>query len=167
MISRIATDTGAGVRRVCATPGVPRSTYYHAAAPTASYLDDAQIGSRIEVIFKTHRRRYGYRRIRAVLAEEGTVCAPQRVRRLMRQRGLRALKRRHFVPRTSDGRADAPSRAIASKSQASIKKCTFLHTSERSSGCLTTRPRKVLVFTSPPSPIRGCSAPRRMASTIS
>ena len=27
----------------------------------------------------------------------------------MRQRGLRALQRRHFVPPTSDGRADAPS----------------------------------------------------------
>ena len=109
MIERIATDTGAGVRRICATLGLPRSTYYHAAAPTASQREDAQIGSRIEAIFKTHRRRYGYRRIRAVLADEGTVCAPQRVRRLMRQRGLRALQPRHFVPRTSDGRADAPS----------------------------------------------------------
>lgn len=109
MIARIATTTGAGVRRVCATLGLPRSTYYHAAAPTASALDDAQIGSRIEAIFKTHRRRYGYRRIGSVLAEEGAVCAPQRVRRLMRARGLRALQRRHFVPRTSDGRADAPS----------------------------------------------------------
>ena len=109
MIARIATLTGAGVRRVCATLGLPRSTYYHAAAPTAAQLDDAQLGSRIEAIFNTHRRRYGYRRIGAVLAEEGTVCAPQRLRRLMRLRGLRALQRRHFVPRTSDGRADAPS----------------------------------------------------------
>ena len=109
MIARIVRDTGAGVRRVCATLGLPRSTYYHAAAPTASQCEDAQIGSRIEAIFKTHRRRYGYRRIGAVLADEGTVCAPQRVRRLMRQRGLRALQPRHFPPRTSDGRADAPS----------------------------------------------------------
>ncbi len=109
MIARIATATGSGVRRVCATLGLPRSTYYHAAAPTASQREDAQIGSRIESIFKTHRRRYGYRRVRSVLADEGIVCAPQRVRRLMRQRGLRALQPRQFVPRTSDGRADAPS----------------------------------------------------------
>lgn len=109
MIARIATATGTGVRRVCATLGLPRSTYYHAAAPTASQLDDVQMGARIEAIFKVHRRRYGYRRIGAVLADEGAVCAPQRLRRLMRQRGLRALQRRHFVPRTSDGRADAPS----------------------------------------------------------
>lgn len=109
MIARIAKATGSGVRRVCATLGLPRSTYYHAAAPTASQREDAQIGSRIEAIFQTHRRRYGHRRIRAVLADEGLVCAPARVRRLMRQRGLQALQRRKFLPRTSDGRADAPS----------------------------------------------------------
>jgi putative transposase len=85
------------------------ASYYHAAVPTASQREDAQIGSRIESIFKAHRRRYGCRRIASVLADEGTVCAPQRVRRLMRARGLRALQPRQFVPRTSDGRADAPS----------------------------------------------------------
>jgi putative transposase len=109
MITGIVTATGSGVRRVCDTLGLPRSSYYHAAAPTALQCEDAQIGSRIESIFKTHRRRYGYRRIRSVLADEGIVCASQRVRRLMRARGLRALQPRHFVPRTSDGRADAPS----------------------------------------------------------
>ena len=62
-----------------------------------------------ETIFRTHRRRYGYRRIWKDLQAAGHPCAPDRVRRLMRERGLQALAPRTYVPRTSDGRADAPS----------------------------------------------------------
>ena len=36
-------------------------------------------------------------------------CAPERVRRIMRERGLKALQPRRFTPKTSDGRADRPS----------------------------------------------------------
>ena len=39
----------------------------------------------------------------------GLTCAPGRVRRLMRERGLKALQRRSFVPKTSDGRSNRPS----------------------------------------------------------
>jgi transposase InsO family protein len=41
------------------------------------------MGAHIERIFRSHRRRYGYRRILEELADEGHVCAPARVRRLM------------------------------------------------------------------------------------
>jgi transposase InsO family protein len=63
----------------------------------------------IERIFRAHRRRYGYRRIVEQLADEGHTCAPARVRRIMEQRGLRAIAPKHYVPKTSDGRADCPS----------------------------------------------------------
>jgi len=42
------------------------------------------------------------------LRDQGIVCSPSRVARLMAQRGLRAIQPRTFVPRTSDGRADKP-----------------------------------------------------------
>lgn len=109
MIQRLHHSTGCTVRRICSTLQLPRSSYYHAATPTASQLDDHQVGGQIEIIFKRHRRRYGYRRIRQELSLKGVPCAPDRLRRLMRQRGLRALQPKNYVPRTSDGRADHPS----------------------------------------------------------
>ena len=36
MIDQIRQATGCGVRRICACLGVPRSSFYHAAKPTAT-----------------------------------------------------------------------------------------------------------------------------------
>lgn len=109
MIARIHLDTGHGVRSICKVLELPRSSYYHAATPTATELSDQDIGERIERIFRHHRRRYGYRRICRDLAEDGILCGPARVRRLMAERGLKAIQPKTYVPRTSDGKADKPS----------------------------------------------------------
>lgn len=109
MIVLIAQKTGASIRLVCAVLSRPRSSFYHAATSTKTQLADAALGDLIESIFRRHRRRYGHRRLCAVLAERGQPCAPARVRRLMAQRGLRALQPKNFLPKTSDGRADRPS----------------------------------------------------------
>ena len=109
MIDDLRQATGHGIRPICATLQVPRSSFYHAAAPTPTQSEDRRIGDRIEAIFQRHCRRYGYRRIGAELADAGEVCAPDRIRRLMRQRGLRARQPKTYVPKTSDGRADKPS----------------------------------------------------------
>jgi putative transposase len=109
MIEHIRHATGCTIRRICATLGVPRSSYYHAAEPTATQLSDQEIGDVIEEIFKRHRRRYGYRRIWEELSDKGIVCAADRVRRIMKERGLRAIQPKTYVPKTSDGRADKPS----------------------------------------------------------
>ena len=109
MIEVIGQATGCGIRRICACLEVPRSSFYHAAEPTATQREDRRIGDRIEVIFQHHRRRYGYRRIAEELSDAGVVCAPDRIRRIMRARGLRAIQRKTYLPKTSDGRADKPS----------------------------------------------------------
>lgn len=109
MIGEIHRSTGHGIRRICSTLQVPRSSYYHAASPTATQSEDQKIGEAIEVIFKRHRRRYGYRRIWQDLADQGIVCAPSRVRRLMGKRALKAIQPKTFSPKTSDGRANKPS----------------------------------------------------------
>ena len=109
MIDEIRSTTGRGIRPICEALGVPRSSYYHAAEPTATERSDRQIGDHIEAIFRRHRRRYGHRRIWRELADLDIVCAPSRVRRLMAERGLKAIQPKTFVPRTSDGRADQPS----------------------------------------------------------
>lgn len=109
MIDEIQRATGYPLRPICQVLGVPRSSYYHAASPTATELSDRDIGDLIEAIFKRHRRRYGYRRIWRELADAGITCAPARVRRIMAERGLKAIQPKTYVPRTSDGRADKPS----------------------------------------------------------
>ena len=109
MITLIHQGTGHGIRRICAVLQVPRSSYYHAAEATLLQSEDVRIGDAIERIFKTHRRRYGYRRIGSELNDEGITCAPARVRRLMAERGLKAIQPKSYIPRTSDGRADKPS----------------------------------------------------------
>ncbi len=92
MIGKIHQASGQGIRRICATLDVPRSSYYHAAAPTPMQSSDEEIGLEIEAVFKRHRRRYGYRRIRDQLADQGITCAPTRVRRIMLERGLKAIQ---------------------------------------------------------------------------
>jgi putative transposase len=109
MIKVIAMKTGASTRKVCVALGLPRSSFYHAAEPTVTEVSDARLGDLLAMLFRHHRRRYGYRRLAQELADRDIVCAPSRIRRLMAQRGLRALQPKNFIPRTSDGRADRPS----------------------------------------------------------
>ena len=109
MIELIALKTGGSIRKVCAVLGVARSSFYHAATPTATQVADRSIGELIETVFRRHRRRYGYRRLAQELADHGVICAPARIRRLMAQRALHALQPKNFIPKTSDGRADKPS----------------------------------------------------------
>ena len=109
MIQEIRDETGHSIRVICEVLTLPRSSYYHASCPTKSQLADQQLAGLIVSIFKRHKRRYGYRRVLSDLADEGVVCSAQRVRRIMKEQGLKAIQPKTFVPRTSDGRADKPS----------------------------------------------------------
>jgi putative transposase len=109
MIDSIRAKTGGGIREICRVLKIPRSSYYHAEAETTTVTSDRELTPVITDIFNSHVRRYGYRRIHSNLVDLGITCAPARVRRLMAENGLRALQPRSFAPKTSDGRADAPS----------------------------------------------------------
>src|SRR5215218_5622416 len=126
MIELIALKTGGSIRKVCAVLGEARSSFYHAGAPTARQVSDLEIGDRIEAAFRRHRGRYGYRRLAADLSDQGVICAPARIRRLMAQRGLHAIQPKNFVPKTSDGRADRPSpNHLAGKPLPAALDCTW------------------------------------------
>ena len=108
MIARISKDTGESVRKACRVLSVARSSFYKAKTPSARSQEDERLGGIVESIFREHRRRYGYRRIHSEMEDRGEACTRERVRRLMRERGLRAVNRARFVPRTSDGKALSP-----------------------------------------------------------
>ena len=109
MIDDIHKDSRHSVPRICNVLGLARSSCYSARLETARQKEDQTLGDHIERIFRLHKRRYGYRRIVEELADEGIACSDKRARRLMKQRGLLAIQPKTYVPRTSDGRADAPS----------------------------------------------------------
>lgn len=109
MIQLVAQKTGGSIRQVCAVLGEARSSFYHAATPTATQVADVSLGELIEAVFRRHRKRYGYRRLAEELSDRGVTCAPARIRRIMAQRALHALQPKNFLPKTSDGRADKPS----------------------------------------------------------
>jgi len=108
MILKICEKTGGGVRAVCQVLELPRSSFYQAASETSQQASDRQTGALIEEIFNRHQGRYGYRRIVAELSDHGVVCSADRTRRLMKERGLRAIAPKRFAPKTSDGKASRP-----------------------------------------------------------
>lgn len=112
MIDDIRAKTKHSVRRICAVLELPRSSYYQSQIETARQREDQELGDHIERIFRFHKRRYGYRRIADQLADENIACSDERVRRLMKERDLIAIQPKTYVPRTSDGRADAPSQNL-------------------------------------------------------
>jgi putative transposase len=97
----IANEAGAYPATIlCRLLGVSRSGYYGWRARPAH---QDQLAPQVEDVFWRNSRRYGSRRITAELREQ-TVIGRHRVRRLMREQGLRAIQPRRFVPRTTDSR---------------------------------------------------------------
>ena len=83
---------------LCQLLGVSRSGYY---AWRGRPTRQDQLAPKVEEVFWQNSRRYGSRRIAAKLRGK---AGRHRVRRLMREQGLRAIQPRRFVPRTTDSR---------------------------------------------------------------
>ena len=62
------------------------------------------IEEKIGEVFWRHGRRYGSRRIYFELLDEGCRAGRHRIRRSMREQGLKAIQPRSFVPRTTNSR---------------------------------------------------------------
>ena len=74
------------VRRACHYLGLHRSTYRY--RPRQLLPQQIQLYQRI-VALSWHYPRYGYRRIRALLAQEGWVVSRKQVQRIRRKEGLK------------------------------------------------------------------------------
>ena len=94
---------GLTVERMCALAGVSRAGYYRQWQACAPRREEAAVRDAIQRAALANRR-YGYRRIAAQLRREGLVANHKRVLRLMRRDNLLCLRRRPFVPVTTDSR---------------------------------------------------------------
>lgn len=94
------------IERMCILAAVSRAGYYRFCAPKAdtdeeeSRLRDAIQREAIE------SRHYGYRRVTHALRVQGWEVNHKRVARLMREDNLLAIRKRRFVPQTTDSGHD-------------------------------------------------------------
>ena len=93
----------ATVERLCALARVSRAGYYRHFLASAPRQADTQLRDAIQRMALAERH-YGYRRIAAQLRRDGWVVNHKRVLRLMREDNLLCLRRRGFVPQTTDSR---------------------------------------------------------------
>jgi putative transposase len=83
--------------------GIARSTYYD---KPATSIDDTALVETMAAISDRFEA-YGYRRMQAALRHRGFVVNHNKIRRLMREHGLKPLRRRRYVA-TTDGDHDLP-----------------------------------------------------------
>jgi putative transposase len=91
------------VERMCALSGINRAGYYRHWKRSAPRQEETAVRDAIQRIALSNRR-YGYRRIAAQLRRDGLVANHKRVLRLMRRDNLLCLRKRPFVPATTDSR---------------------------------------------------------------
>ena len=91
------------VERMCRLAGVSRAGYYRHWAVSAPRQEETAIRDAVQRTALA-KRHYGYRRIAIELGRSGLVVNRKRVLRLMRKDNLLCLRRRPFVPITTDSR---------------------------------------------------------------
>jgi putative transposase len=91
------------VERMCASAGVSRAGYYRQWRVAAPRQEETAVRDAIQRLALANRH-YGYRRIAAQLRRDGLVANHKRVLRLMRRDNLLCLRKRPFVPVTTDSR---------------------------------------------------------------
>ena len=83
---------------------VDRSSFYRWQRGQLRKDNDLVLDRKIDEVFWRHGRKYGSRRIYFELRDEGLIAGRHRIRRVMREQGLKAIQPRSFVPRTTNSR---------------------------------------------------------------
>jgi transposase InsO family protein len=89
------------IARLCALAGVSRAGYYRHWAASAPRQEETFVRDGVQRVALANQK-YGYRRVAWQMRREGIVVNHKRVLRLMREDNLLCLRRRAFVPATTD-----------------------------------------------------------------
>ncbi len=87
--------------QMCALVGVSRAGYYRAWAASAPRAEETGLRDSIQRVAIANRQ-YGYRRLAIEIRRAGRAINHKRLLRLMRQDNLLCLRRRSFLPMTTD-----------------------------------------------------------------
>ena len=91
---------------MCILTAVSRAGYYRFGAPGADTdEEESRIRDAIQRV-AIESRQYGYRRVTAALRAQGWDVNHKRIARLMREDGLLAIRKRRFVPQTTNSGHD-------------------------------------------------------------
>ena len=96
------------VQRLAEVLAVSRMSMYRSAEPGPRAQENAWLMEDILRVYHQHHQRYGSPRIFLQLHTEGISCGENRVARLMREAGLRAVVPRRKSPRTTDSSHNGP-----------------------------------------------------------
>ena len=105
-VEAIAQDSESSTSCVCDVLDVARSAYYawRREAASSRQQRDRTLLPLVRDIFWKHKRRYGARRIAFELGVQGEPCGVERVAKLLKIQGLRAIQPKSFVPKTTQSR---------------------------------------------------------------
>jgi len=89
------------IARLCGLAGVSRAGYYRNWATSAPRQEETEVRDMVQRVALAQKH-YGYRRVAVELRRAGLAVNHKRVLRLMREDNLLCLRRRAFVPPTTD-----------------------------------------------------------------
>lgn len=101
MTGQSALQGAPNVDYLCRIARVSRAGYYRHLEEKAPARADTQLRDAIQIIALEHKF-YGYRSMTRELFDRGIVVNSKRVRRLMREDNLLCLRRKAFIPQTTD-----------------------------------------------------------------
>ncbi len=108
MTSSMPQGSSATIDRLCRQAKVSRAGYYRFWRNSAPRAHDTTVRDAIQRLALANGRHRGYRLVTFQLRQEGLVVNHKRVLRLMRQDNLLCLRKRPFVPPTTDSRHGWP-----------------------------------------------------------
>ena len=106
LVEQLTLEGPFSVAAVCDTLVVSRAGYYawRSAAASARQQRDRELMPLVRNIFWKHKRRYGARRIAVELNAIGEPCGVDRVAKLLKNQGLKAIQPKSFKPKTTESR---------------------------------------------------------------
>ncbi len=106
LIEQLTLEGPFPVAPLCDTLSVSRAGYYAWQCEQESLRAgrDRELLPLVRDLFWKHKRRYGARRIAVELAAAGTPCGVERVAKLLKIQGLKAIQPKSFRPKTTDSR---------------------------------------------------------------
>jgi transposase InsO family protein len=99
----IGIDPKIGIESMCRLAGVSRAGYYRHWRASTPRREETGLKDAIQRLALANRH-YGHRRIGVLLSREGWRANHKRVLRLMREDNLLCLRKRPFVPQTTDSK---------------------------------------------------------------
>ncbi|MFO1071106.1 MAG: IS3 family transposase, partial [Geminicoccaceae bacterium] len=104
MTASLSQGRSATIERLCRLSGVSRAGYYRFWRTTAPRQHDTTVRDAIQRLALANGPHRGYRLITFQLRQEGLIVNHKRVLRLSRQDNLLCLRRKAFVPPTTDSK---------------------------------------------------------------